>query len=137
GSSGKTRQIINPANEEVIATVTEGDDVDAKQAIDAAHRAFYDGGWIDSKARERAELLNQVADLLEERLEEFAILETLNNGKPLRESRSDIADSVNQFRYYAGLATKPHGQTYDVPDDIHAMVVTEPIGVVGQIIPWN
>lgn len=136
-SSGETRQIINPANEEVIATVTEASVEDVKRAIEAARRAFYEDGWIDSKARDRAELLNRIADRLEERAEEFTILETLNNGKPLRESRHDISDAVNQLRYYAGIATKPHGQVYDVPDDIQAMVVTEPIGVVGQIIPWN
>ncbi|QRG70159.1 aldehyde dehydrogenase family protein [Brevibacillus choshinensis] len=135
--SGGIRNVINPANGEIIGVVTEGNRDDAKKAILAARRAFDKDGWQDSKARDRAALLNKVADALEARAEEFASLDTLNNGKPLRESRYDVADAVNQFRYFAGLCTKPHGTTYDVPDDMQAMVVREPIGVVGQIIPWN
>lgn len=135
--SNQTREIINPATEEVVGIVTEGTAQDAKRAVNAARRAFYEDGWIDSKARDRADLLNHVANLLEKRVEEFALLDTINNGKPLRESQYDVSDAVNQFRYYVGLATKPHGQVYDVPDDIQAMVVREPIGVIGQIIPWN
>lgn len=135
--SGQTRQIMNPANGEIIGTVTEGSAKDAKKAIEAARKAFYEDGWMNSRARHRAELLLQVANKLEERKEEFAYLDTLNNGKTLRESLGDVEDAVNQLRYYAGLATKPHGQTYDVPDDIQAMVVREPIGVVGIIVPWN
>ncbi|KMY53346.1 betaine-aldehyde dehydrogenase [Bacillus sp. FJAT-27231] len=135
--SGKTRQIINPATEEVIAVVSEGDAEDAKRAIEAARRAFYEDGWQDSSARERAVLLTRIADKLEERLEEIAVVETLNNGKTLREARHDVLDAADQFRYYAGLATKPHGQIYDVPDHTQAMVIAEPVGVVGQIVPWN
>ncbi|WP_394235989.1 aldehyde dehydrogenase family protein [Niallia oryzisoli] len=135
--SGQTSSVINPANGEVIGTVTYGSAEDAKKAIEAAKNAFYKNGWIKSSARERAELLLQVSNKLEERKEEFAYLDTLNNGKTLRESLGDVEDAVNQLRYYAGLATKPHGQTYDVPDDIQAMVVREAIGVVGIIVPWN
>lgn len=133
----QTREIINPANSKVIGTVTEGTEVDAKKAIAAARKAFYEDGWMNSRARDRAELLLQISNKLEERKEEFAYLDTLNNGKTLRESIADVEDAVNQLRYYAGLATKPHGQTYDVPDDIQAMVVREAIGVVGIIVPWN
>lgn len=136
-SSGKTRQVVNPATEEVIAVVTEGNAEDSKQAIEAARRAFYEDGWMESMARDRADLLVRIADKLEEQVEEIAVLETLNNGKTIRDSRNDVMDSVNQFRYYAGLATKPHGQVYDVPDQMQALVLAEPIGVVGQIIPWN
>jgi betaine-aldehyde dehydrogenase len=136
-NSGAVREVINPATEEIIAEVTEATVEDAMAAIQAAHRAFYQDGWGETHARNRAELLMQVADRLEEEIERFAVLETLNNGKPLRESRYDVADAVNQFRYYAGLATKPTGQVYDVPDDIQAYVVREPIGVAGQIVPWN
>ncbi|WHY79834.1 aldehyde dehydrogenase family protein [Neobacillus sp. WH10] len=131
------RNIINPATEEIIAQVTEGTVEDAKTAIQAAHKAFYEDGWGETHARHRAQLLFNVADKLEEEIESFSKLETLNNGKPLRESTYDIEDAVNQLRYYAGLATKPSGQVYDVPDDIQAFVVREPIGVVGQIVPWN
>ncbi|MEJ8545087.1 aldehyde dehydrogenase family protein [Brevibacillus borstelensis] len=137
GSDNQTREVINPANGEVIGLVAEGRREDAKTAVLAARRAFDKDGWQESKARDRAVLLHKIADLLEQRVEEFASLDTLNNGKPLRESRYDVSDAVNQFRYYAGLCTKPHGITYDVPDAMQAMVVREPVGVVGQIIPWN
>ncbi|MGO4890531.1 aldehyde dehydrogenase family protein [Anaerobacillus sp. MEB173] len=135
--SNEKREVINPANGEIIGVVTDGTVEDAKNAVKAARKAFYEDGWMNSRARERAELLLQVSNKLEARKEEFAYLETLNNGKTLRESLADVEDAVNQLRYYAGLATKPHGQTYDVPDDIQAMVVREPIGVVGIIVPWN
>lgn len=136
-SSGETFEVRNPANGEVIALAAKGTREDAQRAIQAARFAFDEGGWGESKARDRAELLWKVADLIEARAEEFAQTDTRNNGKPLRESRYDVSDAVNQFRYYAGLCTKPQGQTYDVPDDISAMVVREPIGVVGAITCWN
>ncbi|MDT8862927.1 aldehyde dehydrogenase family protein [Alkalihalobacillus sp. MEB130] len=135
--SGQTREISNPANGQIIGVVTEGTVEDAKKAVKAAKQAFYVDGWMNSRARDRSELLLKVATKLEDRKEEFAYLDTLNNGKTLRESVADVEDAVNQLRYYAGLATKPHGQTYDVPDDIQAMVVREAIGVVGIIVPWN
>lgn len=137
-SSGDSFPVRNPATGEVIAHVTKATRQDTQRAIAAARRTFDEpGGWGESKARDRAELLWKVADLIEARAEEFAQTDTRNNGKPLRESRYDVADAVNQFRYYAGLCTKPQGQTYDVPDDIQAMVVREPIGVVGAITCWN
>ncbi|MCM3081156.1 aldehyde dehydrogenase family protein [Brevibacillus invocatus] len=136
-SSGETFEVRNPANGKVIALAAKGTREDTKRAIEAARYAFDEGGWGESKARDRAELLWKVADLIEARAEEFAQTDTRNNGKPLRESRYDVTDAVNQFRYYAGLCTKPQGQTYDVPDEIQAMVVREPIGVVGAITCWN
>ncbi|MGD8191477.1 aldehyde dehydrogenase family protein [Brevibacillus ginsengisoli] len=136
-SSGESFPVINPANQEILARVTKGTKEDTKRAIEAARRAFDESGWAETHARERANLLNRVADLIEQRANEFAETDTRNNGKPLRESTYDVSDAVNQFRYYAGLCTKPQGQTYDVPDDIQAMVVREPIGVVGAITCWN
>lgn len=136
-SSGETRDVINPANGEVIGTVTEGTVEDVRKAVAAAKRAFYEDGWWDTPAAERAKFLFRVADLLEQRADEFAKLETLDNGKPIREAEIDVADAIACFRYYAGLATKPHGQTYEVSDPMQAMVVREPIGVCGQIVPWN
>ena len=135
--SGETREIINPAIGETFAKVTEGCIEDVKEAVGAAKRAFYEDGWMDTLSTERARYLLNTADLLEQQSEEFAKLETLNNGKPLRESRFDVSDAVACFRYYAGIATKPHGMTYDVPDNTQAMVVREPIGVCGMIVPWN
>lgn len=134
---GNTRDILNPASGEVIASVAEGEIEDVQRAIREARHAFDETGWPDTPPVERARLLNAIADRLEQRAEEFAVLETQNNGKPLRESRFDVSDAANCFRYYAGLINKPLGQTYQVSDPMMTMVVREPIGVCGQIVPWN
>ncbi|HLJ84093.1 MAG TPA: aldehyde dehydrogenase family protein [Candidatus Eremiobacteraceae bacterium] len=136
-SDGAAREIVNPANGEVIARVAEGTVADAERAIAAAHAAFYKGPWGDSLAQDRAKLLNALAAAIDENAGALSQLETLNNGKPLRETEYDMADAANCFRYYAGLATKPHGQTFDVPAASQSYTVREPIGVCGQIIPWN
>ncbi len=135
---GGQREILNPANNQVIATVADGNERDAARAIQAARKAFDEGPWPQMRAGERAVYLFKLADLIDKHGEELARLETRNNGKPLREAKFDVADAANCFRYYAGLITKPTGQTYDVSDPtITAMVVREPVGVCGQIIPWN
>jgi betaine-aldehyde dehydrogenase len=135
---GATREILNPANNQVIATVADGSARDAEAAITAARQAFDEGPWPRMRAAERAGYLFKLADAIDARAEEFATLETRNNGKPLREARGDVTDAAACFRYYAGLITKPLGQTFEVPDpNITTMVVREPIGVCGQIIPWN
>lgn len=135
---GGTRQILNPANNQPIATVADATVPDAELAIAAARKAFDEGPWPKMRAAERASHLFKLADAIDARSEEFATLETRNNGKPLREARGDAADAASCFRYYAGLITKPQGQTFEVPDpNITTMVVREPIGVCGQIIPWN
>ena len=136
-SDGGTRDLINPANGEVFARVAEGTKADAERAIRAAHRAFYEGTWADSLALDRAKLLFRLAEKIDEHAAELSRIETLNNGKPLRETEYDMADAANCFRYYAGLATKPGGETFDVPAASQTFVVREPIGVCGQIIPWN
>ncbi len=137
-AEGKTREILNPATNQVIATVSDGTAVDAERATSHARKAFDEGPWPRMRAPERASYLFKLADLLEKRTDEFATLETQNNGKPLREAKYDVADACACFRYYAGLITKSLGQTYEVSDpNIQAMVVREPIGVCGQIIPWN
>lgn len=133
----KTRDVINPADASVLATVAEGAAEDVQLAVAAAKRAFYEDGWMVTSPIERARLMFALADALEKRTDEFAKLETLNNGKVLREAQYDVSDAVACFRYYAGLATKPHGQTYDVADPMQTLVVREPIGVCGQIVPWN
>ncbi|MFC4597335.1 aldehyde dehydrogenase family protein [Cohnella hongkongensis] len=135
--SGETREIFNPANGKAIAVAAEGGAADANAAVAAAKAAFYEGGWWGTPAAERARLLFKVADLLEIRKDDFVKMETLNNGKPLREAEFDVNDAIACFRYYAGIATKPHGQSYEVSDPVQAFVVREPIGVCAQIIPWN
>ena len=137
-SDGATREILNPANNEVIAIVTDGAVHDAEAAIAHARRAFDSGPWPQMRAAERASYLFKLADLIDAKADALAELETRNNGKPLREAKFDVADAAACFRYYAGLITKPLGQTYEVSDPtIQSMVVREPIGVCGQIIPWN
>ncbi|PKM50978.1 MAG: aldehyde dehydrogenase [Firmicutes bacterium HGW-Firmicutes-7] len=134
--SGKTREIFNPATGEVIAKVTEGTEVDVRVAVEAAKHAFYNTQWGENTF-DRASYLYKLADELEKRVDEFARIETLDNGKPLRESVYDVHDAAACFRYYAGYINKPHGETYNVQDTMQAMVVREPIGVCGQIVPWN
>ncbi|MEZ5405814.1 MAG: aldehyde dehydrogenase family protein [Verrucomicrobiia bacterium] len=137
-AEGGTRDILNPATNEVIATVAEGSAKDAERAVLAARKAFDEGPWPQKLALERATLLFKLADKIEAHADELAELDTRNMGKPLREAKFDVADTVNCFRYYAGLITKSLGQTYEVPDpNITSMVVREPIGVCAQIIPWN
>ncbi|MEO7318755.1 MAG: aldehyde dehydrogenase family protein [Chthoniobacteraceae bacterium] len=137
-ADGATREIRNPANNEVIARVADGGERDADGAIAFARRSFDEGPWPQMRAGERASYLFKLADLIEKNADALAELETRNNGKPLREAKYDAADAAGCFRYYAGLVTKPLGQTYEVGDPaIQAMVVREPIGVCGQIIPWN
>lgn len=135
---GKTRDLLNPATNETIATVAEGSAKDAERAILAARKAFDEGPWPNMLAVERANLLFKLADKIESHGDELAEIDTRNMGKPLREAKYDVADTANCFRYYAGLITKPLGQTYQVPDpNITSLVVREPIGVCAQIIPWN
>ena len=135
--SGATREIVDPATGRVFERVAEAGAEDADLAVAAARRAFDDGPWRTTPALARARLLLRLADLVDEHADELARLETLNCGKPLRESLFDTADAANCFRYYAGLATKPTGQTYEVPEATQAMTVREPIGVCAQIVPWN
>ncbi|MFY8216496.1 MAG: aldehyde dehydrogenase family protein [Chthoniobacterales bacterium] len=136
--SGRTRVFFNPADNSILGRVTESDVIDVELAVAAAREAFDSGPWRWTPAGERAALLFRLADLIERDADLFAREDTLNNGKPLREARYDVADAAGCFRYYAGLATKPHGQTFEVGDpNIVCQTVREPIGVCGQIIPWN
>lgn len=138
GISGNTREIICPADGEIIATAAEGGADDVRAAVKAARRAFEHGGWRNTSVLERAEFLTKIADAIDGSADELTHLETLNTGKPLRDSAGDIADAANCFRYYAGLINKPTGQVFEVPDpNMQTMVVREPIGVCGQIVPWN
>jgi betaine-aldehyde dehydrogenase len=136
-AAGGTRELLNPANGRAIASVTEATAEDAEAAIAAARRAFDEGPWSSINAADRAALLFKVADAIDAHRDEFMRIDTLNNGKPLRETEYDAVDAANCFRYYAGLATKPHGQTFDVPAPSQTFTVREPIGVCGQIVPWN
>ncbi|MFD0829760.1 aldehyde dehydrogenase family protein [Neobacillus sp. M.A.Huq-85] len=133
----ETRPVINPANGEVITHAPEGTVADARAAIFAARRAFEEGVWSGLSAQERASYLFKIADKIDEYADELTQLETMDNGKTLREAGGDIGDAAACFRYYAGLITKPDGFTYHVADPMQAMVVREPVGVCGLIVPWN
>ncbi len=140
--SGKTFDAINPATGEIIAKVAEGDAADIDLAVQAARRAFDDGPWrTQFSARSRGRLLYALADLVERHAEDLAALETLDNGKPISEVRAgDLPLVVQCFRYFAGLADKVHGDVIPVdgkPGSMLCYTVREPVGVCGQIIPWN
>lgn len=133
----ETLSVINPATGEEIAKVASANAQDSERAIQAARAAFDKGGWRSVTAHERAALLMELATKIEEHHEELAEIETANNGKTLREAQGDVAEAAKTFRYYAGLATKPSGETFETGEPLVSRVVREPIGVCGQIIPWN
>ncbi len=136
--SGKTFPTINPATGEVICQVAEGDKADVDLGVKAARKAFERGPWRTMSAAERGRLLNRLADLIEEHKEELAALESLDNGKPLRDAmNADLPLTIKCYRYYAGWADKIHGQTIPVEGNYFCYTRREPVGVVGQIIPWN
>src|SRR5277367_6146940 len=139
--SGKTFETYNPATGEVLARVAEGDRADIDQAVIAARKAFETGPWPDLSPSARGCLLWKLADLMEQHQEELAELETLDNGKPILFSRIvDVPSAVDVFRYMAGWATKVEGATIPIsmPGGKYlAYSLREPVGVVGQIIPWN
>jgi len=137
-ASGKTRSIINPFNREVIAEVSEGNRDDTKAAIAAARQAFDHGPWRETSGSERGSLLMNLADLVARDHGELARLESLDTGKTLEESLWDMDDIAGIFRYYAGLADKDGGEVIASPvPDSSSLVVREPVGVCGQISPWN
>ncbi|HKR32385.1 MAG TPA: aldehyde dehydrogenase family protein [Terriglobales bacterium] len=136
--SGKTFDSIDPATGEVLARVAEGDKADIDLAVKAARRAFESGPWSKMSASERGRIIWKIGDLLQENLEEFAELETLDNGKPLSVARvADVPLAADLFHYMAGWATKVEGSTIPIAGPFLAYTRREPIGVVGQIIPWN
>ncbi|HLE25382.1 MAG TPA: aldehyde dehydrogenase family protein, partial [Thermodesulfobacteriota bacterium] len=128
--TGETWDVINPANQEVIARVPLADEEDVRMAIMAARRAFDKGPWRKMSQVERGKLLLALARAIRDQAEELAQLETLNSGKPIRESRMDISDAADCFEFYGGLADKINGDIVPVPDpNIFAMVLREPVGV--------
>ncbi len=136
-ASGKTFETANPATGEVICRVAEGDKEDIDRAVKAA-RAAMDGAWGRMNASGRGRFLNKLADAIEANQTELAALETLDNGKPIADSlAADLPLTLQCYRYYAGWADKIHGQTIPIDGDYFCYTRHEPVGVVGQIIPWN
>ncbi|XP_061372309.1 benzaldehyde dehydrogenase, mitochondrial-like isoform X3 [Gastrolobium bilobum] len=137
-ASGQTFPTLDPRTGEVIAHVAEGHSEDVDRAVAAARRAFDQGPWPKMAAYERQRILLRAADLLEKHNDELAALETWDNGKPYEQSAQiEIPMLVRLFRYYAGWADKIHGLTVPADGPHHVQILHEPIGVAGQIIPWN
>jgi aldehyde dehydrogenase (NAD+) len=136
--SGKTFPTMNPATGDTICQVAEGDKADIDLAVKAARKAFEDGPWPRMSASERGRLMNKLADRIEAELDALAALESLDNGKPLRDAQTaDLPLTIKCYRYYAGWADKNHGKTIPVEGNFFCYTRHEPVGVVGQIIPWN
>ncbi|KAK7389047.1 hypothetical protein VNO78_23879 [Psophocarpus tetragonolobus] len=137
-ASGKTFPTYDPRSGEVIANVAEGDIEDINRAVSAARRAFDEGPWPKMTAYERSRILLRFADLVEKHSDELAALETWNNGKTYEQAaKAELPMLVRLFHYYAGWADKIHGLTVPADGDYHVQTLHEPIGVAGQIIPWN
>jgi betaine-aldehyde dehydrogenase len=136
GADPNLQPVVNPATGEVIAQAARGTANETGRAVAAARRAF-EGGWGQSTAQARGRILLEVAQRLRARSAELAALETENMGKPLVESEFDVADAATCFEYYGGMATKIHGDVNPVPDEALSLTLKEPVGVCGQIIPWN
>jgi acyl-CoA reductase-like NAD-dependent aldehyde dehydrogenase len=137
-AGGATYVTVNPATAEATTTIAEGDQRDADAAVQAARKAFDSGAWPEMAAADRGKLLWRIADLIEKYADELAALETTDNGKPIFESRQvDIPMVAEVFRYYAGWATKIHGETVPVRGPFFHYTLREPVGVVAAIVPWN
>ncbi|HAK37715.1 MAG: aldehyde dehydrogenase family protein [Nitrospinaceae bacterium] len=143
-ASGETFEVYDPSTNSVLTRVPKGGSEDIDRAVQAARTAFESGPWCKLTVSERGKMLWKLADLIEQHGEKFAQLETLDNGKPLAIARAaDVPLTVDHFRYYAGLATKIHGETLDISvpyapgASFFDFTLREPMGVVGQIIPWN
>ena len=139
--TGRTQKVINPATQKVLVLTVDSNEEDTENAIAAAKRSFYQTReWRDMNGQARADMLLKIADLMDKKRDDLAKADTLDNGKPLREAEGDIDDAIHCFRYYAGLITAPSGVSYEVNNGfgpMHSYTITEPVGVCGQITPWN
>jgi betaine-aldehyde dehydrogenase len=132
-----TIDVIDPATTDVIAKTPDASAADVNRAVKAARAAFDDGPWKNTTAQDRGRVLFKLAQIVRDRADELAELETHNSGKPIVESEFDIADVATCFEYYGGLATKITGDVLPVPDNAMSLALREPIGVAGLIVPWN
>ncbi len=136
-ADGRTSSTYNPANGEVIAEVAQATATDVDQAVKAAHARFSEGAWKQMRTRERGQLLQRIANLIREKAEMLAQIESRNGGKPISAARGEIGAVANTFEYYAGAVNKIHGQTIPVNANGTALTFREPLGVCALIIPWN
>src|SRR5579871_499961 len=137
GSRSEPKVLLNPADNRPLTTVADGTAGDATHAMEAAYKAFRESGWAGDDGAKRGRTLWKLAKLLEEQAEGFALLETLNMGKTLKESRFDVGYVVRTLEYFAGLADKVHGETIPVPGPRFDYTLREPLGVTVHIAPWN
>ena len=135
--SAKTFPVYDPSTEEVIAQVPDANSDDVNRAVAAAKAAFEEGPWATTTAQERGRVLFRLADKVRQNLAALAELECRNTGKPIVEAEYDINDVATCLEYYGGLATKVVGYVNPVPDNAMSLSLKEPVGVAGQIIPWN
>jgi betaine-aldehyde dehydrogenase len=136
-SGGTWFPVYDPSTEEIIAEVPDGNPADVDRAAKAARAAFDSGPWHQTTAQDRGRLLFKLAERLRQRAPQLAELESRNCGKPIVEAEYDVADTATCFEYYGGLATKVLGHVNPVPDNALSLTLREPVGVAGQIIPWN
>jgi aldehyde dehydrogenase (NAD+) len=137
-ASGRTFATVNPSTGEDICRISEADAPDVDKAVQAARAAFERGPWHKMAASERGRLLHRLADLIEKNADELARLESLDNGKPFSVAKAvDVAAMAGCYRYFAGWADKVHGKTIPIDGNFFCYTRHEPVGVVGQIIPWN
>src|SRR3974390_3878309 len=137
GESRKPFTVHDPSTEQVIAEVPDGSAKDVDRAVAAAREAFDNGPWASSTAQERGRVLFKLADAVRQNTATLAEPETRKSGKPIVEAEYDLGDVATCFEYYGGLATKVSGQVNPVPDNALSLSLKEPVGVAGQIIPWN
>jgi len=135
--SGETFPVYDPSTEEVIAQVASSNAADVDKAVKAARAAFDSGPWLSTTAQDRGRILFKLADKIRQNTAQLAELECRNTGKPIVEAEYDIADVATCFEYYGGLANKVTGSVNPVPANALSFTMREPIGVAGQIIPWN
>lgn len=137
GSGADWIPLYDPSTEEIIAEVPDASASDVDRAVAAARYAFDEAGWAQTTAQERGRILFRIAEKLRAEAAALAELESSNSGKPIVEAEYDIADAATCFEYYGGLATKISGTVNPVPDNALSLTIKEPVGVAGQIIPWN
>src|SRR3989442_4346562 len=136
-SNGAVSSVLDPSNNEVVAEVPRATKQDAKAAVESARSALESTGWVDIDASERGSLLTKFTGLVREGSEQLARLESLSEGKTLRESKGDVAWAARAFEYWAGLADKIEGETIPVPTKRLNYTLREPLGVTVHIVPWN
>jgi betaine-aldehyde dehydrogenase len=136
-AGGRFFPVYDPATEDVIAEVPEGNAMDIDRAVRAARAAFESGPWRSTTAQDRGRVLFRLAERIRKEAEPLAALESRNSGKPIVEAEFDISDAATCFEYYGGMATKILGQVNPVPENALSLTLKEPVGVAGQIIPWN